>query len=273
MPPSLAVLPLEIPTFSSGASENAISLGASRIELSAPGSYPAGGLTPRPADLPTSAASLPVPFRIMIRPRGAADNQQDFVYSDAEFAAMRDSVREFKACGLLHPERGDGFVFGIVKHAGQDGGAVVVDEQRCEELVRLAGPFGCTYHRAFDDVLDSAGPGSEAEALESVARCGFDAILTSGGKGNALENREMLRNLIQVAKGKIQIIVGGGVRSTNVVNLARDILPNAANEHIPGEVWFHSSCLTPKSKGPEEPDEDELTRMVDRLQSIDHRQG
>lgn len=61
--------------------------------------------------------------------------------------------------GLLRPERGDGFVFGVLKKKVEEVDAeekdkddkvkVVVDVERNAELVRLAGGLPCVFHRAF----------------------------------------------------------------------------------------------------------------------------
>lgn len=159
------MMPLEVPVFSPGSASAAIQAGAHRLELNRAGSYPQGGLTPDIADLQTLTAAsvseanpspLP-PLRIMIRPRGPPADEPDFVYSDAEFAEMKASVGAFKESGLMRRGRGDGFVFGILKvretEAGRLGARaespVVVDVERNRELVELAAPWPCVFHRAF----------------------------------------------------------------------------------------------------------------------------
>lgn len=142
--------PLEVPVFSPPSASLAIAAGAHRIELNRAGSYPQGGLTPSLADLEALSGSSPVPLRVMIRPRGPppADEEgaPDFVYSDDEFGEMKAAVCAFRDSGLLRRERGDGFVFGVLRAAGA---AVVVDVERNRELVGLAGGLPCVFHRAF----------------------------------------------------------------------------------------------------------------------------
>ncbi|KFG77680.1 CutC family protein, partial [Metarhizium anisopliae] len=111
-------MPLEVAVFSGESALKAQSQGASRVELNAPGSYHVGGTTPPIAELKRIAAKVTIPVRIMIRPRGApGDGSPDFVYTPKEVAAMAQSIRDFKATGLLNPFRGDGFVFGLLQPA------------------------------------------------------------------------------------------------------------------------------------------------------------
>jgi copper homeostasis protein len=110
-----ALVGLEVPVFGGGAAPRAVQAGASRVEVNAAGSYPDGGLTPTLADL-RQATSLDVPLRIMIRPRGPPPApRRDFIYSRQELVGMSDAIAAFKESGLLDMDRGDGFVFGVLK--------------------------------------------------------------------------------------------------------------------------------------------------------------
>jgi copper homeostasis protein len=66
-----------------------------------------------------------------------------------------------------------------------------------------------------------------------VIECGFKAVLTSGGKENAVLGKEGLKRIVDVAKGRIDVVVGGGVRSGNVSMLRRET----------GAEIFHSSAI------------------------------
>lgn len=158
---------------------------------------------------------------------------------------MLDSVRSFKA--MLDPAV-DGFVFGVLVESG--GGKVAVDSQANRRLVEEAAPFGCTFHRAFDDVLGASV--AVGDAVRDVQACGFDGILTSGGPGNAIENLAVLTEVVAAVDGRMDVLVGGGVRAAN----ARTILDvmGAAER-----VWLHSSCLR---KGTDEVDESELRALA-----------
>ncbi|KAI1123290.1 hypothetical protein F5Y10DRAFT_55634 [Nemania abortiva] len=260
-------LGLEIAVFGSEGALSAEALGATRIELNAEGSYGEGGLSPSLHDLQqfTRSSKTEPPVRMMIRPRGpppeaGGESARDFQYSDAEFEMMIASIKEFTDSGTIDAEGGDGFVFGILEEDergdGDDGTGrrrCRVDKTRCARLVRVAHPFKCVFHRAFDEIVscdDGAPEGighlSWETGLEDVAACGFDGILTSGGLGKAVDNMDMLERIIRKAQAlKIEIIVGGGVRTANVGEIIRRLgLREKANS-----VYLHSACLQGDGSG------------------------
>ncbi|KAF2807748.1 uncharacterized protein BDZ99DRAFT_509918 [Mytilinidion resinicola] len=203
---------LELACFTPTSALTAQSAGASRIELCT--SYPAGGLTPPHSTLLALKSNpfITIPIFVMIRPRAG-----DFVYSAPEFAQMRDEIAAFKAL-----ERGpDGFVFGILTSEGR------VDAERCGELVRLAGGASCTFHRAIDEVRDLW------EGVEAVVECGFQAVLTAGRGGDAVGGVEVLEEIKRRVKGRLEVVVGGGVRRGNIGGLRGRV----------GEGWYHSAAI------------------------------
>ncbi|KAK2064671.1 hypothetical protein LY76DRAFT_480343, partial [Colletotrichum caudatum] len=231
---------LEIPVFSPASALRAQALGAQRIELNARGSYPVGGTTPAPADLEGVTGRLAVPVRVMIRPRGKPADDVDFVYTGDELAAMAADIGALR--GLLRAERGDGFVFGVLRRddgGGGGEGALVVDVERSRALVEAAGGLACSFHRAFDEAVRS-GEGRDVEkAVRDLVACGFEGVLTSGGPGTAAANRALLEMVVREAgagdRRKLEVIVGGGVRKENV----RDAVGGLGDG-----VWAHSSCYT-----------------------------
>ncbi|CAN8095146.1 unnamed protein product [Discula destructiva] len=282
-------LRFEVPVFHSTSADSIIhlglGLGTARLELNALHSYPQGGCTPSQTtyhESITSASSSATPLRIMIRPRGPPDDDSpDFVYSQTEFDEhMERGVLEWKESNVLSVERGDGFVLGMLREKSLDDdhtGAprLVVDVERCSHLVRLAAPYPCVFHRAFDDVLGSGGSTVE-EALSDIARCGFTGLLTSGGPGRAIDNVDTLARIIRAAAPASrlrEVIVGGGVRSANVRELAAALLPRGRrSEEAAGlEVWFHSSCVTERSAGPSGSqlvDEEELRLIAEYVKVV-----
>lgn len=148
----------------------------------------------------------------MIRPHG-----DGFVYTDNEIQTMKTEIESFKKVGA------DGFVFGVLTSDGR------VDRDNCRVLLAAAGGQACTFHRAFDEIFENR----MGEELEHLIELGFANVLTSGGKKTAPEGKEALRSLVERAKGKIEIIVGGGVRSFNL-----DVL-----REYTGSKWFHSSAV------------------------------
>ena len=98
----------------------------------------------------------------------------------------------------------DGLVFGILN---QDG---TIDMDRCRKIVELAGEKQAVFHRAFDVTPDPL------EALDQLVEIGFTRILTSGQQKTVPEGAELIRQLIDHAGKRIEILPGGGIRPHNV---------------------------------------------------------
>jgi copper homeostasis protein len=172
-----------------------------------------GGLSPLPDSVRALKSLLSIPIYVMIRPH--ADH---FCYSNDDYEDMKLTMNAFKEQGA------DGFVFGILAHSSAPGEPPLVDVARNKALVELADGRPCTFHRAFDLIPDSEWDA----ALRAIAECGFQSILTSGGpSGNsAVECTGQLNYLVHhqlddqgspvhSRAQRPEIIVGGGVRSTN----------------------------------------------------------
>lgn len=183
--------------------------GADRIELCA--NPEEGGTTPSFGMIAVARASTAVQLFPIIRPRGG-----DFCYSESEFRSM---IADIEQCGQLGC---DGVVIGMLRDDGR------VDVDRCAELVRRAGPMQVTFHRAFDRVRDPM------TALEDVIGLGCSRILTSGLHPDVDTGRGMLKTLVGQAGGRITVMPGSGVRSGNILELAR----------FTGATAFHSSART-----------------------------
>jgi len=93
----------------------------------------AGGVTPSMGAIETARNKLTIPLHVIIRPRGG-----DFLYNETEFLEMKSDILTCKKIGV------NGVVFGILNPNGS------VDTKRSKELVQLAAPLSCTFHRAFD---------------------------------------------------------------------------------------------------------------------------
>lgn len=266
-------LPLEAAVFTAHAALRAQDFGVHRVELNAPGSYPHGGLTPPVSQyLACKDARIEVPLRIMIRPRGApADGGMDFFYTPDEVEQMERSIAAFKAAGRMDPYRGDGFVFGALRHAGLDDMAldpnarVAVDTDVCARLVQAARPYGCCFHRAFDHI---AGYDDELtlKGIKDVAACGFKCILTAGGTSGSYTTHlqkldYMATKITQRSElGDIELVVGGGLRGANVATAVQKL-----GMHTKGRVWTHSAAVTDRRVGDDHFDEIELMDIVSML--------
>jgi len=201
---------LEVIAFNIASCGIAEASGAHRIELC---DNPAdGGTTASAGMIRRARETTSLQLYPIIRPRGG-----DFLYSDDEFRIMMHDVNLCKEIGC------DGVVIGLLNSDG------TVDKQRTQRLVDAAYPMGVTFHRAFDRVRDAE------KALEDVVNCGCERILTSGLRPNVSEGADMLRHLVEQAQGRIIIMPGSGLRSTNLEEIARST----------GAVEFHSSARIP----------------------------
>jgi copper homeostasis protein len=221
---------LEIACFNASSAIAAARAGADRIELCA--DYAAGGVTPSLSTLQDVRKEVTIPVNVMIRPRGG-----NFLYADEELTLMKKEMEMLKPLA-------SGFVFGILDADRR------IDSARNRELVEIAAPLPCTFHRAVDETDNLE------EAVETVVRCGFKSILTSGGAKSALEGANKLRQLQSKFGADLSLIVGGGVRSINIEELKK-------RAHT---AWFHSAAITAPG---EDVDDQEVTKMQQTLSKME----
>ena len=220
---------IEIACFNLESALIAQKAGADRVELCADMSV--GGTTLTIEIIQQAREHLTIDLYVMIRPRGG-----NFVYSDIEFQQMKSEIETIKKL------RVNGFVFGILNEDKS------INFEQNKALVELTKPFPCTFHRAFDEVLDYQ------QALEDVISCGFSTILTSGTFPNVMEGKEVLKQLVIQANNRIEIMPGGGLRSTNILELNEMVNAN----------WYHSSAIT---DGSGIANSEEIVQLKKKLQS------
>jgi len=169
---------------------NAQQAGADRIELCS--ELAVGGITPSFGLLKEVIDTLDIPVFVLIRPRSG-----NFTYSDAEFEIMKKNIELSKELGV------SGIVSGVLNRDNS------IDIERTKVLVNLANPLPFTFHRAFDWAPDPT------EALEQLIELGVDRVLTSGQAANSEKGLGLLNKLRIQAKGRISILPGGGINSSN----------------------------------------------------------
>ena len=203
--------------------------GADRVELCA--NISVGGTTPSIEIIQKARKNLTIDLYVMIRPRGG-----NFVYSEAELDQMKSDIENIKQLDV------NGFVFGILNEDN------TINIEQNKALVELAKPFPCTFHRAFDAVSNYE------QALEDIIASGFSTLLTSGTFSDVMEGNEVLKKLVEQAKNRIEIMPGGGLRSTNISKLNQIVNAN----------WYHSSAIT---DGTEIANWNEIIGLKNKLQS------
>lgn len=215
---------LEIACFNIESARVAAKIGVDRIEFCS--GREVGGTTPSTLEVIQLRNEIETDLRIMIRPRGG-----NFVYTDSEYMQMKSAIKELKTTGV------NGFVFGILN----EGNTINLSQNK--ELIELAHPLPCAFHRAIDQTPDIF------KAMEEIIACGFSTILTSGGELDVDSGKETLRKMVRLADSRIEILIGGGLRASNLRHL----------RGFTGANSFHSSALT----GEEIADEKEINRLLE----------
>jgi copper homeostasis protein len=169
--------------------------GAQRVELCA--ALVEGGITPSLGTIRACRDAVDIDIMVMIRPRGG-----DFVYTDWELDAMVKDIAECRKIGVT------GVVFGMLETDG------LVARTQVQRMVAEAGPdLSTTFHRAIDVSADAF------TALDTLIELGVDRVLTSGQAGTVPEGKEIIRQLVARAGGKIGILPGCGITPENVAEM------------------------------------------------------
>ena len=177
--------------------EKAMQAGARRIELcdnlAVGGTTPSYGVTKAAVEL---AANYDTTIMTMIRPRGG-----DFVYHDLEIAIMLEDIRITAQAGS------QGVVFGALTADKK------LDKTNLEKLIAASKRMEIVFHMAFDELSDE----DQLEAIDWLSQAGVTRILTRAGvSGDSLEKRfEHYHRILEHAKGKIEILPGGGIDLDN----------------------------------------------------------
>lgn len=168
--------------------------GADRVELCR--ELEAGGLTPSNHVVGQVLQGILIPVYPMVRPRAGG-----FRMDPTEITTMLRTVEDLAGAGV------HGFVLGMLDRTGS------IDRTPLNELVDAASGRPVTFHRAFDEVADPL------PALEVLIEAGVARVLTAGQARTAWEGRGLLREMVQVADGRMTILGGGTIRGDHVQRL------------------------------------------------------
>lgn len=177
----------------------ALQAGVERIELC--DNLAVGGTTPSYGVIEEAAkyvAESKITLAVMIRPRGG-----NFVYNSHELKIIETDTLKAVEAGAQN------IVFGALTPDNE------IDTDALETVSIAAQGLPITFHMAFDEVTD------QEKAIDQLVEFGVDKILTHGGPLDQPLNTDKLKSLIDYAKGKINIIIGGGVNAENFENLAQ----------------------------------------------------
>ncbi len=193
---------------------NAANGGASRLELCS--NLVIGGTTPDVALVKEIRKYTDIRIHALIRPRFG-----DFCYTRHEIEIMKSQIRALKEAGV------EGVVIGVLDEDGNLNISVM------RELMAEAKGLSVTLHRAFDMCRDPY------ETLEDAIELGVDTILTSGQKQSAWKGRKLLKELIEKADGRIDIMAGAGIGASVIEKLIPET--NGTSYHMSGKVTLDSS--------------------------------
>ena len=206
--------------------------GADRVELNSDLFH--GGLTPSIGSLITAKKETGIKIITMIRPR-----EGGFCYTDAEF---KTAIADAHA---LIENGADGLVFGFLNEDG------TINIPRTKTIADIALNAGkeAIFHRAIDVVPDWK------KALDILIDLKITRILTSGQEPDVFYGADTIRQMIDYAKNKIQILPGAGI---NLRNVNQIIKATGANQiHIAAHKQmfdcsvsnnrsiFYGGCLYP----------------------------
>ena len=167
-------------------------LGADRIELCS--HLDKEGLTPDRETILDVLRSISIPIKIMIRPRSG-----NFVYNEKEIYQMEEEISFCKTNGVKE------VVFGVLDTQNR------IDMDLVKRLTNISYPMRVTFHKAID-CSDNI-----KEGFEQLIKCkAVTSVLTSGKGKFVLENRTLIKEIIQLYKDKINIILAGGITNDNL---------------------------------------------------------
>ncbi len=171
--------------------------GANRIELCS--DLANDGLTPSFELMKKTISKLKIPVMTMVRPRAG-----NFVHTINEVEQMKKDIDAAKQVGA------DGVVFGLLTSDNK------IDIENTSVLAEYAKPLPVTFHKAIDELENPVEGVKELLKIDNIKR-----ILTSGGKPTAKEGQAVIREMIEVADGKITILVAGKVLDSNVKEIQK----------------------------------------------------
>lgn len=174
----------------------------SRVELC--DNLAVGGTTPSYGVIKEAALYLHekgINLATMIRPRGG-----NFVYNDMELRVMEEDI--LKAVEL----ESDSLVLGLLTEENE------LDRDGIEQLLPATQDLPLVFHMAFDLIPQE----QQKEALDQLIDYGFVRVLLHGStqRRDIFENVAHIKDLVNHAASRIEIMIGGGVTADNCHKLA-----------------------------------------------------
>ena len=195
--------------------------GADRLELNS--ALELGGLTHTHGLVYETLRAVSIPDIVMLRPRPGG-----FVYSPSDFTPLQRDADHALTQGAA------GIAFGFLTPDRE------IDLDRTRQLIRQAASAQSVFHRAFDLLPDLI------QGVDQLIDLGVTRVLTSGGQTTALEGAATIAQLLQHARGRIEILPGAGIRAEN----APELLTRTGCDQIHGSFSArHDQECDPVARG------------------------
>ncbi|OUX31145.1 MAG: hypothetical protein CBE24_05600 [bacterium TMED264] len=170
-------------------------MGADRIELCS--SLNEDGLTPDRKIITSVLKAMTIPVKVMIRPR-----RGNFIYGQKEISQMESDISFCKQQGIKE------VVLGCLDNRKR------VDLVTLNRLAKISDPMKITFHKAIDHTHNIF------VEMERLVKCKVvTSVLTSGQSRFVLNNKILLLKILKHSKGKLNIILAGGISEKNFDNV------------------------------------------------------
>ncbi len=169
-----------------------------------------GGLTPSYGMIEYAIAHG-IETHVLIRPRSGG-----FYYSEDEIEVMFRDILNCKEMGA------HGIVIGVLNEAGE------IDVENLKKIMVKSSGMEVTFHRAFDDSINWR------KSLNVLIEHNVNRVLSSGTSRTVDLGLPILKQMMDYAEDKIEIMVGGGVNAANCQKIKETVQPDAI--HFSGTV-------------------------------------
>jgi len=204
---------IEICAASVEALQGALALHVDRVEVCS--CLEQGGLSPSIGFIQT-ALDLGLNTQVLVRPRSGG-----FLYTSEEKALISREIKLLESMGV------HGVVFGALD-------ANLRLDKALMNQVRNDFSNELTYHRAFDDLVEWQTD------LDGLVEIGVNRLLSSGLATSVVNGIPTLCEMVDHSKGRIEIMVGGGINLANLPEILLKVQPDA----------IHFSATTKESQDP-----------------------
>lgn len=164
--------------------------GADRIELVS--ALTEGGVTPSFGLIEKVVNSVKIPVNVMIR-----HHANSFTYSEEDINIMLKDIEIVNSIGA------NGIVLGLLDNKNK------IDEVNLKRLIEKANSLDITFHKA----IDETNPVESIKILNGYSK--ITNVLTSGGKGDIMNNLDTINKMINESKD-IKVLLGGGLNFDNI---------------------------------------------------------